>query len=142
MGYASEVSVVAMLLPLPMTEQTPQPEMRTFGWWLRHQLATRGWSQSEFSRRSGFDTGVVSRWIADRRRPDLESAQRIADALGVPVDVVLLRLGLDPHALKPADERAESLINEIRRLDLTPDRVAALEATIRAWADMDRRRGG
>ena len=133
--------MVALLMPLPMTEPVSQPEMRSFGWWLKHQLDRRGWNQSEFARRAGIDRGVVSQWANDRRKPEMKSAQLIADTLGVSVEVVLARLGLDPHALKPADERAESLINEIRGLDLTPDRIAALEATIRAWADMDRRRG-
>lgn len=131
--------MVAMLVRLPMPELADTPEMRPFGWWFKHQLAQRGWNQSDFARRAGVSPGQVSNWTTGVRRPGLESAQLIADTLGVPVEVVLVRLGLDPHALRPADERAESLINEIRRLDLTPDRIAALEATIRAWAEMDRR---
>lgn len=131
--------MVAMLVRLPMSEQAEDQEMRPFGWWFKHQLTQRGWSQSDFARRAGIAPGQVSNWTTGVRRPGLDSAQLIADTLGVPVEVVLMRLGLDPHALKPVDERAESLINELRRLDLTPDRLAALEATIRAWADMDRR---
>lgn len=131
--------MVAMLLPLPMTEQAPQPEMRSFGWWLKHQLDTRGWSQSDFARRSGIDRSVISRWILDRRKPELDSAQAIADALGVPIEVVLLRLGLDPQALASVDSRVEGIIAELRRIEATPDRIASLEATIRAWAELDRR---
>lgn len=132
--------MVAMLVRIPMPEHDAKPEMRPFGWWLNHQLSLRGWNQSDFARRAGISPGIVSNWVTGGRRPSLASAQMIADTLGVDVDVVLTRLGLDPVSARPADERVETLISELRNIEATPDRIAALEATIRTWADMDRKR--
>lgn len=132
--------MVALLVPRLMPEPTSKPEMQPFSWWFRHQLTIRGWNQSDFARRAGIAPGQVSNWATGVRNPGLPSAQLIADTFGVDVDVVLARLGLDPVSARPADERVETLISELRNIEATPDRIAALEATIRSWADMDRRR--
>lgn len=132
--------MVALLVPRLMPESPSKSEMQPFSWWFRHQLTVRGWSQSDFARRAGIAPGQVSNWATGVRNPGLPSAQLIADTLGVDVDVVLTRLGLDPVSARPADERVETLISELRNIEATPDRIAALEATIRTWADMDRKR--
>ena len=64
-----------------------------FGEWLRSEIERRDLSISEFARRIGVSHGTVSRWLSATRRPDADSAGRIARALGVPPVVVLDMLG-------------------------------------------------
>lgn len=111
----------------------------TFPNWFREQLRRRDWNMSDFSRRSGFSTGVVGHWARGSRVPSPESCDRIADVLGVDVDTVLTLAGHRP-AVEPLalDDPAARLSALLRRVELTPDRAAGLEATIRAWIDFDR----
>lgn len=109
-----------------------------FDEWFRDALASREMSQSDFARRSGISTSLVSNWFNGQRIPTLLSAKAIANALNVPIELVLGRLGLDPrNQIPPGLERVWGLITTT---EMTPDRIAGLEATLQAWADMDRRR--
>lgn len=66
-----------------------------FGPWLEQQLKEREWSQGEFGRRSGYNSGQISHWIKGTRTPTARSCQDIADALGLPVQIVLEAAGRD-----------------------------------------------
>lgn len=132
--------VAAMLFPLTEAPVVPDRsrEMRPFGWWLKHQLDSRDMNQSEFARAAGVSTSLVSDWVNGRRSPSIASAQQIANALDTTVDVVLVRLGLDPRASVPADlERIDGLLKTV---DMTADRRIALESILQGWADFDRHR--
>lgn len=74
----------------PMTDDT-------FGDWLRVQMARRGFSQTELAERVGTTQSVVSRWVRNERVPDPSSCDRIADALGLDIDVVLAAAGHRPN---------------------------------------------
>lgn len=132
--------MVALLMPLPMTDDTTQTA-RSFGTWLMHELDVRGWSKSDFARRSGFDRSVISRWVADTRRPGLESAKAIADALNVDVAIVLTRLGLGIPAGDDLErERLQAMLSGLR---LTPERSVMLAQLLQMWSETDREaRGG
>lgn len=132
--------MISLLMPLPMTDDTAQTA-RSFGAWLMQELDARGWSKSDFSRRSGFDRSVVSRWVADNRRPGLDSAKAIADALNVDVSVVLTRLGLGIPANDDLErERLQAMLSALR---LTPERSVMLAQLLQMWAETDREaRGG
>jgi len=109
-----------------------------FDGWFRDALAERDMSQSDFARKSGISTSLVSNWFNGQRTPSMLSAKAIADTLNVPIELVLARLGLDPrNQIPPGLERVWGLITTT---EMTPDRIAGLEATLQAWADMDRRR--
>jgi|GEM_PF-2522505 len=111
-----------------------------FRHWLKRQLRRREWSQSEFARRLGTAPGVVSHWVRGDRVPDPASCDRIADVLGVDVDLVLTLAGHRPavEPLAPDDERRE-LLGYLKRLQLTPDRVTALRGVLRGWLEADLR---
>jgi len=64
-----------------------------FGPWLRQQLKRRDWKQKDLADRAGVSTGAVSEWVNGHRRPEPPSCDRIADALGLPWDVVLAKAG-------------------------------------------------
>lgn len=69
----------------------------TFGRWLQRQLETRGWRQSELARRTGINTGAVSRWISGKARIRPESCLLVAEALGVSPEEVLAAAGYVPE---------------------------------------------
>lgn len=50
-------------------------------------LEARGWSQEDLRRHIGVGRGVVSRWAAGERTPDLASALKLEATLGIPVAV-------------------------------------------------------
>lgn len=133
--------MVAVAFTLPVEQVVPRDrktETQPFGWWLKHQLDTRDMNQSEFARKAGVSTSMVSDWVNGRRTPSIQSAQAIADALDTTVEVVLMRLGLDPRATLPAHlDRIDGLL---RTVEMTPDRRIALESLLQGWADFDRSR--
>lgn len=57
----------------------------SFGSRMRSIRQARQWSQQELSMRSGISTPHISSIERDKRHPSLEYAQRIANALGVPL---------------------------------------------------------
>jgi transcriptional regulator with XRE-family HTH domain len=112
---------------------------RAFANWVRGQLRRRQWNDAELARRLGVPNGTVSRWMTGERRPNPQSCDRVADLLGADVDMVLTLAGHRPAPapVDPQDERA-GLIAMLNRVDLTPDRLAGLEATLLAWLELDR----
>lgn len=117
--------VLAMQL-IPVETSVPRQrskEMQPFGWWLKHQIDQRDWNQSDFGRRASVSPSLVSDWVNGRRTPSIQSAQIIADALDVPLDVVLVRMGLDPRSAVPEDlQRVDGLLKTV---NMTPDRRVA-----------------
>ena len=109
-----------------------------FDEWLRDEMMRRELTQSELARKAGISQTLISQWVNGRRTPSILSAKALADGLDLPIEVVLARLGLDPrNQIPPGLERVWGLITTT---EMTPDRIAGLEATLQAWADMDRRR--
>lgn len=109
--------------------------------WLERQLARRDWSPAEFARRLGMNTGTVSRWMTGSRRPRTDACDKIADVLGVDVDVVLTMAGhrppdieLDPDS---ATARLMPLIEQID-WDARPGRLEGLEFELRQMIEWDR----
>lgn len=59
-----------------------------FANWLQSRLHSRGMTQAELAVRAGVSQGTVSKWFNGQSLPNLDSAQRIADALQVGPEVV------------------------------------------------------
>jgi transcriptional regulator with XRE-family HTH domain len=51
---------------------------------VKAELDRRGWTQNEFARQVGADSGIVSRWMTGRNLPGLEMALKIESLLGIP----------------------------------------------------------
>lgn len=107
-----------------------------FGRWLGQQLARRDWTLSDFARLTG-DPGVspsvVSRWQRGERLPTAASCARIADALGLDVDLVLTRAGYrPPSAASPEDPRRADLIAKLRCLSLSDEDYVVLTVLLDA----------
>ncbi len=58
-------------------------ERKTGAQILRERLLELGWSQSELSEKIGSSPAVVSRWLAEFRKPTLEMAFRVQAVTGV-----------------------------------------------------------
>jgi transcriptional regulator with XRE-family HTH domain len=114
----------------------PSPE---FSAWVRQQLRRRGWNDAELARQLDMPSGTVSRWLRGERQPSTRSCDLIADVFGVDVDLVLTLAGHRPQpgVVQPDDPRMD-LIAMLNRVQLTPDRLAGLEGTLRAWLEIDR----
>jgi transcriptional regulator with XRE-family HTH domain len=104
--------------------------------WLRRQLDARGWSQAEFARRAGVSRNVVSQWAGGTRRPNAESAARIAAAFYLPLDDVLAAAGMRPMRAGDPPHVAR-FVWMIRHLDWDEDRIAGLTGLLEGWMDRD-----
>jgi len=96
-------------------------------------------NQSEFARRAGVSPGMVSHWANNTRVPTPESAERIADALGADVDLVLTLAGHRP-AIEPVDpnDPKTRIVGLLNRLDLDKDnRGTTLEGILVMWLRND-----
>lgn len=113
---------------------------RVFGEWFSRQLDGRGWSQSDFHRRSGVPRSTVSTWATGVRLPDPASIDLIADVFGLPVDTVLTIAGHRPdvEALDANDPR-ELLAQRIRRIHLREDDLAILNRNLDIWEARNKR---
>lgn len=72
---------------------------------VRVECARQGWNQSDLARALGWVSATVSKRWYGARQWQLEDLDRIADALGVPVDRLLAPpTGLEPVTLWLTDE--------------------------------------
>lgn len=115
---------------------------QSFSEWFRHQLTRREWSQRDFARRSDLAPSTVSEWYRGTRLPDPESCLKIADALNIDPDLVLVMAGHRPNIenLKPDDPRTD-LIALVRRVRWTPEREAIARAVLESMITAERTKG-
>lgn len=77
--------------------------METFSEWLQIGLKKRDWNQSDLVRKSNLSSGQVSRLISGSRGPGVETCQAIAQAFGIPEELVMQKAGL----LSTPEEQSE-----------------------------------
>jgi transcriptional regulator with XRE-family HTH domain len=98
-----------------------------FSPWLRHQLQRREWTPADFARRLNASEGTVSHWLRGERLPRPSSVDRIAEALGLPLEDVMRRAGyLPPEQRSPDDaykDEIKALIDGIPVSVLGPVKV-------------------
>lgn len=114
-----------------------------FGPWLESQMLRREWNQSELARRLNVRPAVVSRWIRDERRPSTGSVDKIADVLGLDVDLVLSIAGHRPRDIDLDPESATArLMPLIEKIDWQsrPGRLEEMEAELRFMIEIDQRK--
>jgi transcriptional regulator with XRE-family HTH domain len=77
-----------------------EPRHPRFAHWLTGQLRQRDWSQGKLIVQSGstdderLSSAAVSRYSTGKMLPDIGSCQKIARALGLPIELVLREAGL------------------------------------------------
>lgn len=90
-----------------------------FAEWLSQELKRRGWSQAEFSRRSGVDRQRISEYLRGLFVPDARMAQLIADGLGVSASVVLIKTGkIESELMYDPEGDRQQLVALINRVNL------------------------
>lgn len=97
------------------------PSERSFGSNLQSLRELRGLTQAELGKRAGMAAASISHFETGQRTPSLESLVKLADALGVSVDVLLGRApvessaNLDPIFMQAARADARTL-DTVRRV--------------------------
>ncbi len=80
-----------------------------FAEWVNDQLRQRGWTQGKLILYSGsseeerLSSAAVSRYSTGKMLPDVVSCQKIARALGLPIELVLRKAGLIEPLPKETD---------------------------------------
>lgn len=99
---------------------------------LRAALAEADLTQGEFAKLIGTSTAAVSRYVSGRRVPRIETAHRIADALGVGLDALCYS--------GQTDELAEAVLLVCGHIaDLAPaQREALMRSIAEYYALLDR----
>lgn len=102
---------------------TRRPNPTPFGVWLLKELQRRELTQADLTRKTGVATGMVSKWIyRPDKTPSPKSCDLIADALMLPVDVVLTAAGHRPPDQPPRGNVRQEAAN---LLDLIPEPLVA-----------------
>lgn len=112
----------------------------TFGTWLGQQLKRHEWTQADLARKSGLTQGRISDWLNDKRRPNPASCDKLADALGESVDVVLAMAGHRPHAYDQDTPDQAAMISLIRKIRWTTDREEQIRSLLATMVAQDQRR--
>ncbi len=112
-----------------------------FGPWFKRQLRLRHWTQADFSHEFRFSAAGVSRWITGERVPAPESCERIAEAFGVDVDLVLIQAG-HRHAVEQLDpdDPVVGIIGLVKRVEWNDERLAGIRAALIVYQDIDRKK--
>ena len=90
-------------------------------------LARKDWSISDLSRAIGSQPSLVSRWMQGAR-PNTESVQLIAEALGLDTMRLMRLAGHIPPSEGEEDAELSALVAKLRTVPLTAERVAMLNA--------------
>ena len=64
--------------------------------YLKSEMEKRGWKQSDLSKYSGLDSGLINNYVSGRRNIGISSAVAIAKAFKVVPEIVLRKVGLLP----------------------------------------------
>lgn len=87
--------------------------MTDFARWITAELERRGWSQIELVNRSGMTRGAISNFASGKRIPNAASCLKIAEALSLPHETVLVAAGNMDN--RPADTPATNEIMQIAK---------------------------
>ncbi len=90
-------------------------EERTLEEELRAALSRRGWQPVDLARASGVDQSTVSRNLAGKKRPSLETLQAYARALNLSYRDLRRRAGYDPEEPRTRPSAQEAIIEEMDR---------------------------
>ncbi len=92
-----------------------------FAAWLNAELKSRGWSQSDLSRKSGITTAHISRIVNRERMPGVEFCRGISRAFGISDIQVLEIAGLatdtEHTKFNPLIEATASMLSDLSEED-------------------------
>lgn len=89
---------------------------KDFGNWLRDKIKASGRNQAEFSELIGIEQPQLSRILSGTRGASNQVLENIANALGIPSEIVLLKAGiLNPKPVR--DEKIDEALHILNMLD-------------------------
>jgi transcriptional regulator with XRE-family HTH domain len=95
---------------------TPPAQKEAFAKWLTVQLELRQWKAADLARRSKLSVSAISLLLHAQRTPEPTSCQKLASALGLPVDLVYEQAGyLGANSARLSSPK-RSLIELVKRL--------------------------
>jgi transcriptional regulator with XRE-family HTH domain len=95
---------------------TPPAQKEAFAKWLTVQLDLRQWKAAELARRSQLTRAAISLMLLARSTPEPASCQKLASALGLPVDLVYEQAGYLGASSTRLSSPKRSLIELVKRL--------------------------
>ncbi len=98
---------------------TPEDYEISFGTWLKDRINTVGTNQRQLALQIGASSGMMSNWIRDTRKPSPENCAKLAQALAVPEEEVLVRAGYRRRKDTDPDPRRAALVEMARQLPLS-----------------------
>lgn len=78
--------------------------------WLQIELNKRDWRQSNLTAKGGINSGLMSMIMNGLRKPGPKTLVKIADALGIPREIVFEKWGL----LDESTDEKEQLLDQMR----------------------------
>lgn len=106
-----------------MSRQGQTAREVNFGGWLQVELDRRGWSRLHLAQIGEMQPSAVSKWALNQQRPSPAQCAKVAEALGMDLDVVLAAAGHRPRSSQaPGVIRSEvvAIVNHI------PERLLAV----------------
>ncbi len=97
--------------------------------WINKQLEELGWSYREFGRRIGISHSYATNIANGTSTADSKTLLRIAQVLGVPIDIVMRKAGLLPDIADPFDDPSVREIYDLLKSLPERDRYEILEYT-------------
>lgn len=105
-----------------------------FANWLQHELDQRNLNQTQLGRKAGISDAQMSRVMAGLRAPGRKFLEGVAEALGIPVDVVFRQAGWWEPDLNEVLPEAREWSKRLKVLDEATRQatVAAMEGLLTA----------
>jgi transcriptional regulator with XRE-family HTH domain len=74
-----------------------------FSEWLVNELNKRNWTQKELARKSGLNPSTINYIIKHHRGLGLKSVNRLAQALGIPEELIIAKYENNKTSREPSD---------------------------------------
>lgn len=88
----------------------------SLGPWLGQKLYQHRMTQTELASRVGVNQTQISSYLKGKRRPSSETCKRLAEALSVPVDEVLIVAGHRPPLVADGDMELKEMVEVLRQI--------------------------
>lgn len=70
--------------------------MKNYGEALKYQRELNGYSQNDLAKKTGITQAAISYWESNKKRPNIEVCELLADLYGISIDELIGREGYIP----------------------------------------------
>lgn len=86
--------------------------------WLEGELKERRWTRADLARATSMTSATMTRVFNGERKPGPDLCNAIAEALGIPPEMVFRKAGLLPELPEDDDQFLNETIEAFKRLDI------------------------